>query len=73
MAATREFIESVGPEDMASSVGNVRIDDDHFEQALTEVTPSVTAETKERYDEIEDRFDSGEPATEEREVGRTFQ
>ncbi|WP_435076083.1 CDC48 family AAA ATPase [Halococcus sp. AFM35] len=73
MAATREFISMTDPEDMDGSVGNVRIDDDHFEQALGEVTPSVTAETRERYDEIEERFDSGEPATEEREVGRTFQ
>ncbi|WP_256686862.1 CDC48 family AAA ATPase [Halococcus qingdaonensis] len=73
MAATREFIQSVDPEDLDGSVGNVRIEDEHFDQALDEVTPSVTAETKERYDEIEDRFDSGEPATEEREVGRTFQ
>jgi len=36
------------------------------------VTASVTEETRERYDEIQERFDSGEPA-EEREVGRTFQ
>jgi transitional endoplasmic reticulum ATPase len=73
MAATREFIGSVNPEDIDGSVGNVRINAEHFEQALEEVTPSVTAETRERYDEIEDRFDSGEPAAEEREVGRTFQ
>jgi transitional endoplasmic reticulum ATPase len=73
MAATREFISMADPEDLDGSVGNVRINAEHFEQALTEVTPSVTAETRERYDEIEDRFDSGEPATEEREVGRTFQ
>jgi transitional endoplasmic reticulum ATPase len=73
MAATRELIGMTDPEDLEGSVGNVRIDDDHFEQALSEVTPSVTAETKERYEEIEERFDSGEPATEEREVGRTFQ
>jgi transitional endoplasmic reticulum ATPase len=73
MAATREFIGMTDPEDMDGSVGNVRINDDHFEQALGEVTPSVTAETRERYDEIEERFDTGEPATEEREVGRTFQ
>ncbi|GAA0457299.1 CDC48 family AAA ATPase [Halococcus dombrowskii] len=73
MAATRELIQTVDPEDLDGSVGNVRIEDEHFDQALDDVTPSVTAETKERYEEIEDRFDSGEPATEEREVGRTFQ
>ncbi|EMA42199.1 ATPase AAA [Halococcus morrhuae DSM 1307] len=73
MAATRELIQTVDPEDLDGSVGNVRIEDEHFDQALDDVTPSVTAETKERYEEIEDRFDTGEPATEEREVGRTFQ
>ena len=72
MAATREFIESVDPDEIDGSVGNVRIEESHFEDALTEVTASVTEETRERYDEIQERFDSGEPA-EEREVGRTFQ
>ena len=72
MAATREFIESVDPEDIDGSVDNVRIEDHHFEDALSEVNPSVTEETRERYDEIQERFDSGEPA-EDREVGRTFQ
>ncbi|SIR21332.1 transitional endoplasmic reticulum ATPase [Haladaptatus litoreus] len=72
MAASREFIQSVSPEDIGESVGNVRITADHFENALGEVTPSVTEETKERYEEIEERFDSAEPETEEQ-LGRTFQ
>ncbi|WP_135824351.1 CDC48 family AAA ATPase [Halorussus ruber] len=73
MAASREFINSVDPEEIGDSVGNVRISKDHFEQALDEVTPSVTEETKERYEEIEEEFDSAEPATEEDTLGRTFQ
>ncbi|PSP65355.1 AAA family ATPase [Halobacteriales archaeon QH_8_64_26] len=72
MAASRELITEVDPAEIDSGIGNVRVTDEHFEWALNEVTPSVTEETRERYDEIEQRFDSGEPA-EEREVGRTFQ
>ncbi|WP_135852890.1 CDC48 family AAA ATPase [Halorussus salinus] len=73
MAASREFIHSVDPEEIGESVGNVRISKEHFEQALDEVTPSVTEQTKERYDEIEEQFDSAEPATEQDQLGRTFQ
>jgi transitional endoplasmic reticulum ATPase len=73
MAATREFINSVDPEDIGESVGNVRVTMDHFEHALGEVGPSVTDETKERYEEIESRFDTAEPGLEEDKVGRTFQ
>ena len=73
MAATREFINSVNPEDIGDSVTNVRVTMDHFEQALSEVGPSVTEETRERYDEIEQRFDTAEPDLEEDKVSRTFQ
>jgi transitional endoplasmic reticulum ATPase len=73
LAATREFINSVEPEQMADSVGNVRITADHFEQAMKEVTASVTDEVKERYDEIEKRFGREEVLTEEEQLGRTFQ
>jgi transitional endoplasmic reticulum ATPase len=73
MAATREFIHSVDPEDVDDSVTNVKVTADHFEAALDEVVPSVDEETKERYEEIEKQFDKGEPAAEEDKVGRTFQ
>ncbi|WP_267639947.1 CDC48 family AAA ATPase [Haloarchaeobius amylolyticus] len=73
LAATREFINSVDPDDMDDSVTNVRITKEHFEQALKEVTASVTEETKERYAEIEQRFGREQPELEEREFGRTFQ
>ena len=73
LAATREFIHSVKPEEMAESVGNVRISPEHFEAALEEVTPSVTEQVRERYREIEQRFQQDEPVTREREIGRTFQ
>jgi transitional endoplasmic reticulum ATPase len=73
MAASRGFIRSVDPEEIGESVGNVRISREHFEQALDEVTPSVTEDTKERYEEIEEQFDSAEPASEQDQLGRTFQ
>jgi transitional endoplasmic reticulum ATPase len=73
MAASREFINSVSPEEIGESVGNVRITMDHFEQALDEVTASVTDDVRERYREIEQRFASedldGGPETE---ASRTF-
>ncbi|MGA9403294.1 CDC48 family AAA ATPase, partial [Haladaptatus sp.] len=72
MAASREFVATVSPEDIGESVGNVRITAEHFEEALGEVTPSVTEETRERYEEIEERFDTAEPETKEQ-LGRTFQ
>jgi transitional endoplasmic reticulum ATPase len=73
MAATREFINSVSPEETGTSVGNVRVTMDHFEQALDEVGASVDEETRERYDQIEERFSHGQDPTEEAEVSRTFQ
>jgi len=73
MAATREFIRSVDPEDVDDSVGNVLIDESHFEAALGEVQPSVDREVRERYEEIEQRFDKRETELDEPEVGKTFQ
>ncbi|WP_338729329.1 CDC48 family AAA ATPase [Haladaptatus sp. DJG-WS-42] len=73
MAASREFIRSVSPEDIATGVDNVRVTRAHFKKAMKEVQASVTEETKRRYDEIEQRFQQREPETEEREFGRTFQ
>jgi transitional endoplasmic reticulum ATPase len=73
MAATREFINSVGPEDAIDSVGNVRVSREHFEQALEEVNASVTPDVREQYDEIEERFDQAEPDARDQEVSRTFQ
>ncbi|ESS02987.1 MAG: AAA family ATPase, CDC48 subfamily [uncultured archaeon A07HR67] len=60
MSASREFIQSVSREEVRESVGNVRVTMAHFENALDEVTPSVTAETRERYEEIEQRFQRSE-------------
>ncbi|QLG62707.1 CDC48 family AAA ATPase [Halorarum salinum] len=74
MNASREFIESVTREEVTESVGNVRVTMDHFEDALEEVSPSVTAEVRERYQDIEKRFqqaDTGEREGDE--LGRTFQ
>ncbi|CCQ35971.1 AAA-type ATPase (CDC48 subfamily) [Natronomonas moolapensis 8.8.11] len=72
MAATREFINSVDPEEAAQSVGNVRITREHFEAALEEVGPSVDDDTRKRYEELEDELGpSDEPN--EPDVSRTFQ
>ncbi|QCJ46567.1 MULTISPECIES: CDC48 family AAA ATPase [Haloprofundus] len=73
MAASREFILSVKPEEVDDSVGNVRITMDHFEDALDQVGPSVTSETRERYDEIEKRFGTAEIERDTDEMSRTFQ
>ena len=73
MAASREFIETVSPEDIVSSVGNVRVSMDHFEAALDEVNASVTDETRQRYAEIERRFEQHEDEVDDSQVSRTFQ
>jgi transitional endoplasmic reticulum ATPase len=74
MNASRELITSVEREDIGSSLGNVRITREHFEQALDEVNPSVTDETRQRYEEIERRFEQHEGrGYDDGEVSRTFQ
>ncbi|MGQ4555113.1 CDC48 family AAA ATPase [Halobellus sp. GM3] len=74
MAASREFINSVSREEVEESIGNVRVTMAHFERALEEVGPSVTPETRERYQQIEERFQTSDvERTPEREVSRTFQ
>ncbi len=72
MEASREFINSVDPDEMPDTIENVRISREHFEHALEEVKPSVTAETRERYQEIEAEFNTAEPG-EKDQLGRTFQ
>ncbi|MFB6210660.1 MAG: CDC48 family AAA ATPase [Halobacteriales archaeon] len=72
MAASREFINSVTPEEIDESVGNVLIAKEHFEQALDEVSASVDEDVRSRYEELEQRI-GREDGDEEREVSRTFQ
>ncbi|MFO8115907.1 MAG: CDC48 family AAA ATPase, partial [Halorubrum sp.] len=73
MNASREFIGSVSREEVGESVGNVRVTMAHFEDALDEVNPSVTTETRERYEEIEKRFQRSEVDREDAEPGTAFQ
>ncbi|SDM40663.1 transitional endoplasmic reticulum ATPase [Halogranum gelatinilyticum] len=73
MAASREFIRSVAKDDVDESIGNVRVTMDHFEDALDEVRASVTEETRQRYEEIEERFKKSDVEKDEGEYGRTFQ
>ena len=71
MAATREFINSVEPEEIDESVGNVLIGEEHFEAALDEVGPSVDISTRERYEELEEELARTEPEP-TGDVSRTF-
>ncbi len=73
MAASREFIASVSREEVAESVGNVRVTMDHFDQALDQVRASVTTETRERYDEIEKRFRQSDVERDDVAAGGAFQ
>ena len=73
MAASREFIGSVDPEEIDDSVGNVRVSRQHFEEALEEVGPSVDQETKERYEDLQSEIGHEAPGEDEPAVGRTFQ
>jgi transitional endoplasmic reticulum ATPase len=73
MNASREFIGSVPREEVGESVGNVRVTMSHFEDALNEVNPSVTPETRERYEEIEKQFQRSDVDRAEGEPGTAFQ
>jgi transitional endoplasmic reticulum ATPase len=73
MAASREFVHSVAREEVAESVGNVLITMEHFEEALDEVGPSVTDAVRERYEELQESFETSQSEIQQREVSRTFQ
>ena len=73
MAASREFINSIDPEEVDDSIENVLVTTDHFEEALDEVGPSVDADLRERYEEVEEQFERAEPVEDEPTVSRTFQ
>jgi transitional endoplasmic reticulum ATPase len=73
MAASREFIDSVAPEDLETSLENVLVTMDHFEEALEEVKPSVTEEVRERYERIEEQFSASGELEEQDQISRTFQ
>jgi transitional endoplasmic reticulum ATPase len=73
MAASREFINSVDSTEVDDSIDNVLVTADHYEQALDEVGPSVDADLRERYEEVEEQFERAEPVEDEQTVSRTFQ
>jgi transitional endoplasmic reticulum ATPase len=76
MQATREFINSVEPEEAAKGAQNVRVTAEHFEHALKEVSPSIDEEIKRRYQELEERFTKARAESEagmDEQFGRTFQ
>ncbi len=73
MAASRELIQTVDEEDVAESVKNALISQEHFEAALDEVNPSFTEDMRQTYEQIEERFqDVPQDEPEKREVQRTF-
>lgn len=60
MVATRELISSMTPEERESKEykeTSKEINMSHFNKALKEVQASVTQETREEYDKIEERFE----------------
>jgi transitional endoplasmic reticulum ATPase len=61
MATARDLITSSSPEELEEMIGTVRITKEHFENAFDEVSPSVTAKTRERYADIEDPTEHAEP------------
>jgi transitional endoplasmic reticulum ATPase len=74
MQATREFLNSVDPEDAPESAGNVRVTNAHFEHALEEVSPSIDEDVKQRYAELEENFDKARADPDRGDqFGRTFQ
>jgi transitional endoplasmic reticulum ATPase len=58
MNAMRGFIGSVEEDEIDASVGNVRITQEDFEEALDEVKASLGEEDIERYEEIAEEIDS---------------
>ncbi len=59
MSATRELIKSLSPEENETKeykTTTKEVEMQHFIDALDEITPSVTQETREEYDKIEERF-----------------
>ncbi|WP_336037832.1 CDC48 family AAA ATPase [Halobacterium yunchengense] len=73
MNATREFVNSVDPEEAAESVGNVRITAQHFQDALDEVTPSVDEDVRQQYEDLEQKFEKAEAPEDERTTPGAFQ
>ena len=72
MAATRDFIRNAETEEeVDEEIGTVEITMEHFERALANTTPSITDEMKERYEEIEQKFESGASGF-DADAGRSF-
>ena len=73
MNAMRGFIESVEPDEIDASVGNVRITEEDFEKALDKVKASLDEEDMERYEEIAEEIDSEKVEDKREEPEKTFQ
>jgi transitional endoplasmic reticulum ATPase len=73
MQATREFLDSVDPDQAEQGVGNVRVTKQHFEDAFEEVSASIDDEVRRQYEDMEERFKKASREEEEAMTGRTFQ
>ncbi|MFW5929616.1 MAG: AAA family ATPase, partial [Halobacteriota archaeon] len=60
MAAMREFIEGVEPDDIETAVDNVRITTEEFDEALENVRPSLNPDDVERYERMARELSRGE-------------
>lgn len=72
MQATRNLVTDLDPEDEEYEDTTKEVTMDDFEHALAEVTASVTEETKEEYEEIEQQFQKNQ-VTQEDKTRRGFQ
>ncbi len=72
MAATREFISSVSDGLDLDGLKETTVTMEDFEHALSQVTPSIDDETRERYEEIEKRFETGAKGAERKTEDRSF-
>ncbi len=79
MSATRELIQTLTPEEAESKEyknTTKEVEMSHFLDALEDVNASVTEETREEYNKIEERFEKNSATqqnTTERKAGRGFQ
>lgn len=74
LIAGRELMQSSeSEEEFDAGLDSVRITMDHFEEALTEIPPSVDEEVREEYDDVEEGFQKSRPTKENGGSGPAFQ
>lgn len=66
MQATRGLISELDPEEEEYDETTRSVTMEDFEEALQEVSPSITEDTKEEYEEIEERFEKNQVTQKDR-------